>query len=134
MFTRLFENSELFFKNLNRFISRNNNLAELLFLILHSLEQVFLVYFTLKAQKNLEYIISIFIIIFLFTFALQKICLELRTKYLEEILNNTILEKNLIINETQNIYKTNEEMNEIIEELSKDLNKITPNKIKEVKP
>lgn len=116
MHRKSLESIERCLKNINIFISRNNTLIELFFLILYSLEQVFLIYFTLKQQTHLEYTISLFIVIFLFTFALQKICMEMRIKYLERLLQDTISEKD-------HIYKESREIHENTISLKKDLNK-----------
>ncbi|MBI5798228.1 hypothetical protein HZA98_04990 [Candidatus Woesearchaeota archaeon] len=135
MFAKELQHLENIFKNFNLFISRNNNAMELLFLMIYSLEQMLLVYFTLNAHNHIEYIISIFVIIFFLTFALQKLCLEIRTKSTEKLLNKSKMEKSLIQNDAEILHNKNrelsqelEEMYERYEEITKSLNKRSPSK------
>ena len=73
----------------------NRTIFEIFFILLYALEQIFLIWYTFNFNNfsDLIYVISIFAIIILTTFALHKLLMESRIKYLEEEVNKLQLDK-----------------------------------------
>ncbi len=87
-------------KEINGFIEKirilfykNATLCSLAFIIIYMIEQLLLVHYA----PNLNYIISMFIIIFLTTIAVEKALMETRNSNLKSKINEYIKEKELEI-------------------------------------
>lgn len=76
---------EKFWENIRHFAFYNRTIFEIFFIFLYAIEQVALVWYTfnIKNLAHLGYVISIFAIIVLVTFALHKLIMESRIKLLE---------------------------------------------------
>lgn len=89
---------EKFWTNIRLFGFRNKTVFEIFFIFLYAFEQVLLIWFT-YTSKNLQewgFIISLFAVIVLTTFALQKIVMESRIRMLETIVQNAQYDKKLL--------------------------------------
>ena len=89
----LFKRCELFWLNLRTFAFNNKTIFEVLFIVLYAAEQILLLIFTFAYPEQLGLIISVFAIIVLTTFALQKLTMESRINVLEGQINDILLEK-----------------------------------------
>lgn len=85
----LFEWTDKFWLNLRRFSYRNRSAMEVAFIFLYAFEQILLIGFTYTASSIIElgFIVSLFAIIVLTTFALHKLVMESRIKLLEQEVN-----------------------------------------------
>lgn len=121
----LFNFTERFWSNLREFCYRNKTVFEIFFILLYSLEQLWLVWFTFKLEDpaTLSLIVSIFAIIVLLTFALHKLIMESRIKILEKDLSELHHEKIGMEKKVRNITKNYQELLQTAEEESKNLNK-----------
>lgn len=92
---RLFLGLERFWLNIRRFAFNNRSIFELALILIYAVEQLGLVWFTSRAAnaQELSFIISIFIVIFLTTFAIHKIVMESRIKFLEQELTGVNKDK-----------------------------------------
>ncbi len=116
----LLKECEKFWSNVRIFAYYNRTIFEFLFLGIYTLEQIILIWLTFHARKlaELNYIISIFAVIVLTTFAIHKIVMESRIKYLENELVKLSQEKTNL--ETTFRY-IDEKKEKIIETISQDL-------------
>lgn len=90
-----FQNTQRFWLNLRRFAFYNATIFEMFFIFLYAIEQVFLVWFAFNAKNTNElgYVVSLFAIIVLTTFALHKLLMVSRIKLLENEVKNLQLGK-----------------------------------------
>ena len=81
--------------NIRRFAFYNSTFFEILFIFLYAIEQIFLIYFTFKSKdiKDLGFIVSVFAVIVLTTFALHKLLMVSRIKILESEVKKLQLKK-----------------------------------------
>lgn len=81
--------------NLRLFAYLNRTIFEVVFILIYSIEQVLLVYFAFNAKglESFSFIVSIFAIIVLTTFAFHKLLMESRIKMLENEVNGLLLDK-----------------------------------------
>ncbi len=120
--TSLFGSLLLFFEkcwaNIRLFGFRNKTVFELFFIFLYAFEQVLLMWFTYTSKNlpELGFIISLFAVIVLTTFALQKIVMESRIRMLETIVQNAQYDKKLLESK-------NEQMRLVYEELGRSASK-----------
>ena len=112
--------SEQFWSNLRTFAYYNRTIFEFLFLGIYTFEQIILIWLTFHAKELIElsYIISIFAVIVLTTFAIHKMVMESRIKYLENELVKLSQEKTNLETAFRNI---DEKKEKIIETISQDL-------------
>ncbi len=91
----LFRTAGLFWSNLRRFSYSNRTALEVAFIFLYAIEQLLLIGFTFTASSitELGFIVSVFAIIVLTTFALHKLVMESRIKLLEHEVNDLQREK-----------------------------------------
>lgn len=91
----IFKSIDRFWFNLRRFSYHNRTAFEVAFIFLYAVEQVLLLGFTFTAPslEELGFIISLFAIIVLTTFALHKLVMESRIKLLEHEVNDLQREK-----------------------------------------
>lgn len=91
----LFDGIDKFWSNLRRFSYRNRSAMEVAFIFLYAFEQILLIGFTFTASslEELGFIVSLFAIIVLTTFALHKLVMESRIKLLEQEVNELQHEK-----------------------------------------
>lgn len=77
---------QYFWQNIRIFCYINRTILELFFIFAYTIEQFFLIQLTynLKDIEQLNYIIAIFALIVLTTFAIHKLLMESRIKYLEQ--------------------------------------------------
>ena len=120
-----FEYLERFWFNLRMFCYNNSSILEIMFIFMYAIEQVLLVWFTftIRNADQLAFIVALFAIIVLTTFALQKLIMESRIKLLETDLNDAVFEKLMLESKTRDIIKKYGELLQINEEISKGLNK-----------
>jgi len=99
----IFKGLDSFWKNIRAFAFENRTMFELFFIALYSVEQFLLILFSYKAKDLQEqgFIISIFAIIVLATFAVHKLLMESRIKFLEN--KATEAESNKIALEEKNL-------------------------------
>jgi hypothetical protein len=97
--------------SLRKFAFYNKSAIEILFILFYSSEQIILIIFTfiLTNPKEISLIVSVFAIVILTTFSLQKLIMESRIKILEKKLRRVKEEKL--------------EMSLFIDEITKNLNK-----------
>src|SRR3989344_212426 len=100
---RIFLKIGLFWSNLRYFAYRNRTIFEALFVIVYTVEQAFLVWFTYLSTDIIElsFIISMFAIVVLTTFALHKLVMESRIRVLESKIKETFEEKNVLENKVR---------------------------------
>lgn len=82
---QFFRNTQNFWLNLRRFSFYNSTLFELFFIFLYALEQILLIWYAFNAKNvnELGYVVSLFAVIVLTTFALHKLLMVSRIKLLE---------------------------------------------------
>lgn len=75
-----------FWFNLRRFCFENDSLTEIIFSVVYALEQIGLIWsiFYVKTPEGRGFIISIYIVVILTTFALQKVAMQSRINVQEE--------------------------------------------------
>lgn len=107
----IFKSTSRFWKNVRIFAFFNRTMFEIAFVALYSLEQAFLVWYTYRSKDIVElgFVISMFAIIVLTTFALQKLVMESRIKHLESDVQNLIMEKRALESKTRYIIEKYEE-------------------------
>lgn len=106
-----------------RFSYEHTNLMNGLFLIVYTIEQTFLVIMTyhFRNQTNtLGVIISLFVILAFFTFGVQKLFIESKSKYLERSIFGLEHEKEILTGEVNYLAEQIEGINKV---KSKSLNK-----------
>ena len=118
----IFRTLEQCWRNMRRFAFYNRTIFEIFCILLYALEQVYLIWFTFNAKNLLDlgFIVSIFAVIVLSTFALHKLLMESRIKFLEEKVQDLQLDKSSLEESTKNI--KNEFTNLFDDFLSQDLN------------
>ncbi|MEK6968869.1 MAG: hypothetical protein AABW48_00395 [Nanoarchaeota archaeon] len=91
-FFRIFDR---FWNNLRLFSFYNRTIFEIFFIFLYAIEQVALVWYTFNSKntESLGYVVSIFAIMVLVTFALHKLIMESRIKILENQVGDLGLDK-----------------------------------------
>lgn len=92
MFFRIFDR---FWNNLRLFSFYNRTIFEIFFIFLYAIEQAALVWYTFNSKntESLGYVVSIFAIMVLVTFALHKLIMESRIKILENQVGDLGLDK-----------------------------------------
>ncbi len=108
-----------FWADLRKFAYFNKTIFEVFFVLLYAAEQVFLVFFTLYFKNNRDLLaltISLFIVLFLTTFALQKIVMESRIRVLEKKIQSANYEKNTLELEYKELKSSYEELARFISE------------------
>jgi len=121
----LFRETSLFWKNLRTFAFENRTVFEIFFILLYSIEQFLLILFSYKAKNahELGFIISIFAIIVLATFAVHKLLMESRIKYLENKVAEAESNKRILEEENKTIETSHSNLLLIMEKIfSKNLN------------
>lgn len=71
-------------RNTGTFVLRNRNFVETVFTFSYALEQIALIICSFTFLNQLQIILSVYVVISLTTFALQKLCMEFRIKSLED--------------------------------------------------
>ncbi len=91
----VFEELDRYWRNLRRFAFYNRTIFEIFFIGLYAVEQFLLIWYTFNSNnlEDLGYIISLFAVIVLTTFALYKLLMESRIKVLEEEVKKLQLKK-----------------------------------------
>jgi len=81
----VFKCLDYFWHNVRVFAFRNRTIFEICFILIYSLEQIILIWmsFNAKTSEKLNYIISMFAVIVLLTFAIHKSLMDSRIKVLE---------------------------------------------------
>lgn len=121
----VFREIERFWKNLRNFAFENKTVFEVFFIGLYSVEQFLLILFSYKAKsvQELSFIISVFAIIVLTTFAFHKLLMESRIKYLENKVAEADSDKRILEEENRTIkISHNNVLSEMELLFSKDLN------------
>ena len=92
---KLLKNVERFWKGLRRFALENRTIFEIFFISLYTLEQAALIWFTYVVEKpeDWSFVVSIFALMVLTTFALHKLTMESRIRVLETQVNDLQHEK-----------------------------------------
>ena len=105
-------------QNIRTFSYHNKSVIEFIFILTYSMEQAILIYLTFKVKDNttLILIISIFAVIILTTFSLQKLIMESRIRILENKVEKTLNDKMIL----------EKSFEETISFLPKDLNNYKP--------
>jgi len=106
----LFKSIEKFWHNLRRFCFRNRTVFEIVFILIYAFEQVGLVLFVYQNPDNIQFIVSIFAIIVLTTFALHKVLMESRIKMLEDEMKSLLIEKSKLEFNNEYIIKEHDEL------------------------
>ena len=123
----LFSGFEQFWNNLRRFAFYNRTIFEMSFIFIYALEQVLLIWFAFNTQdlQELGFIVSLFAIIVLTTFALHKLLMESRIKFLEQEVQELQKEKFAAEHQAKLIQKEYQELLAAVEP-SEDLKRINP--------
>jgi len=102
--------------NVRRFAFYNSTFFEIIFIFLYAMEQVLLIWFTFKSKNinDLGFVVSIFAVIVLTTFALHKLLMVSRIKILEDEVKKLQLKKFHLESFVQEIKK---ECMELIQQL-----------------
>ena len=112
---------EKFWANVRLFGFRNKTVFEVFFVFLYAGEQVLLIWFTYDSKNIVElgFIISLFAVIVLTTFALQKIVMESRIRVLETIVQNAKYDKELLEIKNKQVIAAYEELERSASALSR---------------
>ncbi|MBU0456872.1 MAG: hypothetical protein ABH824_04730 [Nanoarchaeota archaeon] len=102
----IFREIELFWTNIRRFFHNHKTLFDILFLSLYSIEQGILFISIVIFPEQTTKIITGFIITFITTISLEKICMESRYKELNDEITVIKVEYNKIMNENNDLRKT----------------------------
>jgi ABC-type transport system involved in cytochrome bd biosynthesis fused ATPase/permease subunit len=86
----LFRGIGKFWHNLRMFAYYNKTIVELFFIFLYASEQAALIWITFNLKVQLGYIVSLFALVVLTTFALQKVIMESRIRILENEVNKIV--------------------------------------------
>jgi hypothetical protein len=84
------------------FHHKNDTFMDLIFILLYSLEQFIFLYLYYSNTGNKELLVALIVLIVTTTAALDKLMMYSRHKYLQEVLNLNIIEKNDLLNTIQN--------------------------------
>ena len=119
---KFFGELDYFWNNLRLFAFRNRTIFEFFFISIYSIEQLILIYLTFNANNlnELSFIISIFAIIILTTFAIHKLLMNSRIKFLEARVKDLQQEKFSLESATIRIKKMF--MKSVDKVISEDLN------------
>ena len=91
----VFEELDQYWKNLRQFAFYNRTIFEIFFIGVYAVEQFLLIWYTFNSNslEDWGYIISMFAVIVLTTFALHKLLMESRIRVLEDEVKELQLKK-----------------------------------------
>ncbi len=113
---RLFYSAELFWKNLRRFVYYNRTILEIFFILIYAFEQIVLIWFSFRVSDILEfsYLVSIFAVLVLTTFALHKLVMESAIGFLEREIKELQKEKSALEFYVSRVREENQNLHELI--------------------
>ena len=104
---------DYFWSNLRTIAFHHSSIFEVIFLIIYTLEQVLLVFFTyifVNSSQELVFSISLMAVFILSTFALHKMTMNSRMKTLEKQLADAINEKYAMQNRAKDTYERSQQV------------------------